>query len=132
MLAQNVPEPVRREAVGLGAGTRMEATMKFAGSIAALVLFIGVPAALAQKTPGMKLSAAECTATWNKLDGAKSNGVTESQAQGTVMNFKAADANNDGKLTETEFKEACDKGMVIAGGTGAGGRGMTGTDTPKK
>jgi hypothetical protein len=54
------------------------------------------------------------------------------------MNFKAADANDDGKLTETEFKAACDKGMVIAAdGTGTGSRGMTGTnspgsDTPKK
>jgi hypothetical protein len=50
-----------------------------------------------------------------------------------VTDFKAADANNDGKLTQAEFTSACNKGLVIAAGSGAGSRGITGTDSePKK
>jgi hypothetical protein len=52
-----------------------------------------------------------------------------------VTDFKAADANNDGKLTQTEFLAACDKGLVTASASpGSGGRGMTGSEptSPKK
>ena len=38
--------------------------------------------------------------------------VSQSQAQGVVTDFKAADTNKDGKLTQTEFMAACDKGLV--------------------
>ncbi len=48
-----------------------------------------------------------------------------------MTDFKAADTNNDGKLTQTEFMTACDKGLVTASATsGSGGRGMTGTESP--
>ena len=111
--------------------------MNIACSIAAAaVLALAVPA-LAQTTPGsgaVKMSQAECTAAWNKLDAAKSGNVSQAQAQGTVTDFKAADANSDGKLTQVEFTAACNKGLVTAAGAGAGSRGMTGTDSgpPKK
>ena len=51
-----------------------------------------------------------------------------------MTDFKAADTNNDGKLTQTEFMSACDKGLVTASATpGTGGRGMTGSEpTPPK
>jgi hypothetical protein len=40
-----------------------------------------------------------------------------------VTDFKAADTNNDGKLTQTEFMSACDKGLVTASAaSGSGGR----------
>ena len=55
--------------------------------------------------------------------------MSQAQAHGTVTDFKAADANNDGKLTQAEFSAACNKGLVIAAGSSAGSRGMTGTDT---
>jgi hypothetical protein len=111
--------------------------MKIAGTIAAVaVLALAVPA-LAQTTPGSgaaKMSQADCTAAWNKLDPAKAGSVTQSQATGTVTDFKAADANNDGKLSQAEFTAACNKGLVTAAGPNTGSRGMTGTDNapPKK
>jgi hypothetical protein len=102
-------------------------------------LAIAVPA-LAQTTTApksgtTKMSKADCTAAWTKLDAAKSGSVSQSQALGVVTDFKAADANNDGKLTQAEFSAACDKGLVTASAaTGSGGRGMTGSEptSPKK
>jgi hypothetical protein len=48
-----------------------------------------------------------------------------------VTDFKAADTNSDGKLTQTEFMAACDKGLVTASAaTGSGGRGMTDGEAP--
>jgi hypothetical protein len=114
--------------------------MKIVASLAAAVaLGLAVPA-LAQTTTApksgpAKMSRTDCTAAWTKLDAAKSGNVSESQAQGVVTDFKAADTNNDGKLTQTEFMAACDKGLVSASaGTGSGGRGMSGSEptSPKK
>ena len=89
---------------------------------AALVagFLLGAPAQAA------KMSTAECQSLWSKLDTAKSGSVTEAQAKSSVTNFKAVDANKDGKLSETEFKSGCDAGhvqsMAITGPSG----------TPKK
>jgi hypothetical protein len=75
------------------------------------------------------MSQADCTAAWNKLDTSKAGSVSQSEAQGVVTDFKAADTNNDGKLTQAEFMAACDKGLVTASAaTGSGGRGMTGNE----
>lgn len=108
-----------------------------ASLVATAALALAMPA-LAQttmpKSVTTKMSQADCTAAWTKL-GAASGSVTEAQVKGVVTDFKAADANNDGKLTQAEFMAACDKGLVTASsGAGSGGRGMTGTEpaTPKK
>jgi hypothetical protein len=113
--------------------------MKIAGSVAAVaILALSVPAlaqTTAPKSPSVKMSQAECTAAWNKLDIAKTGSVSQTQAGATVTDFKTADANSDGKLTQAEFSAACDKGLVTAAaGTGTGSRGMTGQEpaTPKK
>jgi hypothetical protein len=111
--------------------------MKIAGSIAAAAILALTVPALAQTSSGSgaaKMSQADCTAAWAKLDAAKSGNVSQAQAQGTVTDFKAADANNDGKLTQAEFTSACNKGLVTAAGSGTGTRGMTGTEQapPKK
>jgi hypothetical protein len=104
-----------------------------AGLVATTALALAVPA-LAQtstvpKGGATKMSKAECTAAWTKLDASKSGSVSQSQAQGVVTDFKAADTNNDGKLSQTEFLAACDKGLVIASAVpGSGGRGMTGNE----
>ena len=83
--------------------------------------------AFAQTTPpagtGTKMSAADCTSLWSRLDASKSGSLTESQVKDAVPNFKSADTNNDGKLSQSEFSTACTKGDVIS-------RGLTGTDTP--
>jgi len=110
-----------------------------ASLVATAALAIAMPA-LAQTTTApksgtMKMSQAECTAAWTKLDASKSGSVSQSQAQAVVTDFSAADTNKDGKLTQAEFKAACDKGLVTASaGTGTGGRGMTGNEptSPKK
>ncbi|HEY7552282.1 MAG TPA: hypothetical protein VH913_22490 [Hyphomicrobiaceae bacterium] len=110
--------------------------MKTLGSLAATVLLALAVPALAQNTTtpksgAAKMSQADCTAAWSKADTAKSGNLSQSQARGIVTNFKAADSNNDGKLSRTEFTAACDKGLVMASGaTGSGGRGMTGNDEP--
>jgi len=113
--------------------------MKILASLAAAAaLAIAMPAlaqTTAPKSGAVKMSQAECTAAWTKLDVSKSGSVSQSQAQGVVTDFNAADTNGDGKLTQAEFKAACDKGLVTASaGTGTGGRGMTGNEptSPKK
>jgi hypothetical protein len=116
----------------------MESTMKIVASlVATAALAIAVPAlaqtSTAPKSGATKMSQAECTAAWTKLDASKSGSVSESQAQGVVTDFKAADTNNDGKLTQVEFTAACGKGLVTAS-SGSGGRGITGNEptSPKK
>lgn len=114
--------------------------MKIVVSLATVAaLAIAVPA-FAQttsvpKSGATKMSSADCTAAWTKLDAAKAGSVTQTQAQGVVTDFKAADTNNDGKLTQAEFTAACNKGLVTASaGAGSGARGMTGNKStaPKK
>ena len=113
--------------------------MRIVASLAAAAaLAISVPA-LAQTTTApksgtAKMSQADCTAAWTKLDASKAGSVSQSQAQGVVTDFKAADTNNDAKLTQAEFTAACDKGLVTASAGGSAGRGMTGNEpaSPKK
>ena len=93
--------------------------MKIAASIAATALLALAVPALAQtstapKSPDGKLSRADCTAAWDKLDTSKSGNVTEAQSKGVVTNFKSADTNNDSKLSQSEFMTACEKGLVNA------------------
>ena len=102
--------------------------MRIVASLAATAaLAIAVPA-FAQTTTmpkdsATKMSQAECKAAWTKLDASKTGSVSQIQAQGVVTDFKAADANNDGRLTQVEFMAACDKGLVTASaGSGSAGR----------
>lgn len=112
---------------------RMKASMTAAAALA--FAFPAFAQTTTPKSTTAKMSPADCSAAWTKLDGAKTGGLSESQLQGVVTNFKAADTNNDGKLTQAEFMAACDKGLVTASAaTGSGARGMTGSETtpPKK
>jgi hypothetical protein len=125
---------------GILSKRQKESTMRIVASLAATVALALAMPALAQttttpKSGTTKMSQAECTAAWSKLDASKTGSVSQNQAQGVVTDFKAADANNDGKLTQAEFMAACDKGLVTASsGTGSAGRGMTGSEptSPKK
>jgi hypothetical protein len=117
----------------------MEQTMRILTSFAAAAALAFALPAFAQTTTApksnAKMSQSDCTAAWTKLDASKSGSVSQAQAQGVVTDFKAADSNGDGKLTQTEFMSACDKGLVTASAeTGTGTRGMTGNEptTPKK
>jgi len=84
----------------------------------------------------MKMSQIDCDAVWLKLDRANTGSLSQTQAQGVVSDFKTADANGDGKLSQLEFRQACDKGLVsstAASGAGSGtpagasGTGLSGT-----
>jgi EF hand domain-containing protein len=101
---------------------------KSATSVAAL-LFASLLASpsMAQTTPppsgAIKLSAAQCSALWNKLDASKSGSVTQAAASSYVADFKAVDTNNDGKLSQAEFTAGCNKGLVhdtASSGAGSG------------
>jgi len=101
-----------------------------AGSAAVAVgLFVG-SLALAQtsapKAPGapaMKITQAECSSLWNRLDAAKSGNIGEAQANAHVTDFKAVDSNGDGKLSRAEFQAGCDKGHVRSSATTGPGAG---------
>jgi hypothetical protein len=76
----------------------------------------------------VKMSPSDCIATWKKMD-TGGTGLSQAQTQGTVSDFKSADTNGDGKLSQIEFNEACEKGLVssstgaargTSGGAGAG------------
>jgi len=108
-------------------------------SVSAAVLFGALLAApaMAQTTTApkgaMKITQAECQSLWNRLDASKSGSVAQAAAQSHVTDFKAVDANNDGKLSQAEFQAGCDKGLVQSGASTGTGTGTSGTDSaPKK
>lgn len=114
-------------------------TFTLAGA-AALALVLG-GAAFAQTTPtpgakpgagAAKMTQAECLSLWNRLDAAKSGSVGEAQAQPYVADFKAVDANSDGKLSQAEFNAGCNKGQVHGAATTGPGSGTGGATAPKK
>jgi len=82
--------------------------------------------------PNVKMSPSDCIASWKKMD-TGGTGLSQAQTLGTVSDFTSADTNGDGKLSQSEFNEACEKGLVssstgAASGTrGTGGGGSTGT-----
>jgi len=106
-----------------------------ASTAAAIVLALAVPAlaqtsssgsSAARGPSGAKMSQAECTKLWDKLDTSKAGSITQSQAEGVVTNFNSVGKN--GKLTRSQFLSACERGQVNASAaTGSGSRGLTGT-----
>lgn len=102
-------------------------------------LSVGIGAALAQTTPSpstsgsatgaMQMTQAQCDSLWNKVDASNSGNVTQAQAQSYVADFKSADANNDGKLSSTEFRNACARGIVKDTATTGSGSGTSGSST---
>jgi len=72
-------------------------------------------------TGAMKMSQAECSALWNRIDSTKAGNISESQVKAYVTDFKALDTNGDHKLSQSEFQAGCDKGLVHStASTGAG------------
>ena len=78
--------------------------MRMLCTIAGLALCHSIGgAAFAAENGAMKLSAAQCSTLWEKVNTSGAATIDASQAQGYVTNFKAADPDNDGTLSKTEF-----------------------------
>ncbi len=86
-------------------------------------------AAFAANNGAVKLSAAQCSTLWEKVNVSGAATIDASQAQGYVSNFKAADPDNDGTLTKTEFQAACAKGLVQDSANTGAASGTTGSDS---
>ncbi len=86
-------------------------------------------AAFAANNGAVKLSAAQCSTLWEKVNVSGAATIDASQAQGYVTNFKAADADNDGTLTKTEFQAACAKGLVQDSASTGAASGTDGSDS---
>jgi hypothetical protein len=75
--------------------------------------------------PGAILDDTKCEAVWSMTE-REGDTLSEGKAAPFIVNFKIVDANNDGKITQDEFKEGCKKGLVQeqasrpAGATGGG------------
>jgi hypothetical protein len=61
--------------------------------------------------PGAVLDDAKCEAVWTKTE-REGDTLSEGKAAPFIVNFKMVDANNDGKITQDEFKDGCKKGFV--------------------
>jgi hypothetical protein len=100
----------------------------FVGSTAvAFALLGGTAMAQTTKSPSagssgaMKMTQAECTALWNRVDASKAGNLSESQLKAYITDFKAVDTNGDKKVSQSEFQAGCDKGLVHStASTGAG------------
>jgi len=75
-----------------------------------------------------KMSQSECQSLWQSADSSKAGSLTQTQAQPYVSSFSAVDTNSDGKISQTEFMSACEKGQVMASGSGST-TGTTGSST---
>jgi EF hand domain-containing protein len=59
------------------------------------------------------LTNAECNGVWKDAVGG-GDILTRDKAAGYISDFAKADANRDGKISQTEFRQACKKGLVRA------------------
>ena len=111
--------------------------MKFAAAISGVFLFTAgyalagpgsgepkEPMDPASGRPSTMLDDAKCASVWSQTE---RDGDTLSEAKATpfVVNFKLIDANDDGMISEAEFKDGCKKGLVqeasVEGGAGPSG-----------
>ena len=102
-----------------------------------VALALGLGAAAAQTTsPGtsgagsaMQMTQAECQSLWSKIDAQNTGSASQTQVQQYVKDFKSADANSDGRLSSSEFQNACQRGLVQSAATGNSGATGTGSGT---
>ena len=102
--------------------------MKFAAFARLLVLF-GAGSAFAADIdaatvgrPNAVLSETSCDAAWQRAAGEEltrfhrgHDSLLPVDAKGVVTNFHQADMNEDGRVSRTEFLEACKLGLVANG-----------------
>jgi hypothetical protein len=69
------------------------------------------PADPASGRPAKVLDDAKCANVWS-LTEREGDTLSEGKAAPFVVNFKLIDVDGDGKITESEFKDGCKKGLV--------------------
>jgi Ca2+-binding EF-hand superfamily protein len=75
---------------------------------------------------GTQLSQAECDSLWNQANPSGAATINQSQAQPYVTDFKSADPDNDGTLSQNEFSAACKAGLVKSSSSTGAASGDTG------
>ena len=75
---------------------------------------------------GTQLSQAECDSLWNQANPSGAATINQSQAQPYVTDFKSADPDNDGSLSQNEFSAACKAGLVKSSSSSGAASGDTG------
>jgi hypothetical protein len=71
------------------------------------------PAPLGQdaERPGAPLDHVKCQAAW-KMASSHGDVLSKARAAAYVLNFTVVDVNQDGEISEHEFKDACEGGWI--------------------
>src|SRR5262245_60713200 len=104
--------------------------MRMLCTIVGLGLCFGMGGAAFAAENGTKLSSAQCSSLWDKVNVTGAATIDAAQAKGYVTNFKAADPDSDGTLSKAEFQAACAKGLVQDSSSSGAASGATGADEP--
>src|ERR1044072_4834825 len=62
-------------------------------------------------SPSAVLTDSQCQSLWGQA-ASSGDSLSSSQANAYITDFKRADANSDGKISQTEFNNACKLGLV--------------------
>jgi hypothetical protein len=80
----------------------------------------------------MKLSQAECDTLWNQANPSGGTTLSMAQAQPYVSDFKSIDTDNDGSISQVEFRKGCNKGLVKSSSSSGSSSGTSGSSSTSK
>ena len=83
-------------------------------TISALAIALSVGSAMAADNSAGStavLSDSQCQSLWSQA-ASSGDSLSSSAARPYITDFKRADANNDGKISQVEFNNACKLGLV--------------------
>lgn len=103
----------------------MLASTAILAGAALIVSAAGIQAA----TAAMKLSQAECDTLWNQANPSNGATISMSQAQPYVSNFKSVDIDNDGSISQVEFRKGCNNGLVKSSSSSGSSSGTSGSSS---
>lgn len=88
--------------------------------------------AFAQQQQGQQMSDAQCQSVWQQINPTGAGEATQATAGRYLQDFSAADADNNDQLSQSEFMDACQQGMVSATAATGTGAGATGQGTQQR
>lgn len=103
----------------------MLASTAILAGAALIVSAAGIQAA----TAAMKLSQAECDTLWNQANPSNGATISMSQAQPYVSDFKSVDVDNDGSISQVEFRKGCNNGLIKSSSSSGSSSGTSGSST---